>query len=88
VTTTAYDGMARLRHFNPDDDVEPLHPQVAWLRKAIGSVGGREMYGKPVAWINATWDLTGGADGLIADAAVRDRLAEVLRALAAYTAGA
>lgn len=88
VTTTAYDGMARLPHFNPDDDVEALHPEVAGLRAAIcaagglmvctpeyagalpGSfknlldwtVGGGEMYGKPVGWINASWGPTGGAD--------------------------
>ena len=88
VTTTLYDAMERLPHFNPDNDVEPLQPDVAALRAAIGtadavlfctpeyagalpgafknlldwSVGGAEMYGKPVAWINASFGPTGGAE--------------------------
>jgi NAD(P)H-dependent FMN reductase len=81
------------------------------------SVGGGEMSGKPVGWINCSWAHTGaagayaelrtvltytdsvivepacaevpvtrndlGADGLIADPAIRARLAEVMAALAA-----
>lgn len=89
-TTTTFDGLAELPHFNPDDDREPLHPAVAALRKQIGAaeallfctpeyagglpgsfknlldwtVGGGEIYGKPVAWINASSVAapTGGAD--------------------------
>ena len=30
-----YEGLGALPHFNPDDDVEPLHPAVAELRAAI-----------------------------------------------------
>jgi chromate reductase len=30
-----YDGIALLPHFDPDDDVEPPHPEVARLRQAI-----------------------------------------------------
>lgn len=74
-----YTGLADLPHFNPDEDVEPLHPAVAALRAEIAAadavlictpeyagglpgsfknlldwtVGGGEVYGKPVAWINA-----------------------------------
>ncbi|QWF80846.1 NADPH-dependent FMN reductase [Amycolatopsis sp. CA-230715] len=80
VTTTTYDGMAGLPHFNPDDDRDPLPGPVAELRAAIGAasavlfctpeyagalpgsfknlldwtIGGGEMYQKPVAWINAS----------------------------------
>ncbi|MEV6440867.1 NAD(P)H-dependent oxidoreductase [Amycolatopsis sp. NPDC051716] len=85
-----YTGLADLPHFNPDDDRDPLHPEVASLRAALkdadavlictpeyagglpGSfknlldwtVGGGEMYGKPVAWINASSVAapTGGRD--------------------------
>lgn len=75
-----YSGLAELPHFNPDDDVEPLHPAVARLRQQIGSadallfctpeyagalpgslknlldwtIGGGEMSGKPVGWINCS----------------------------------
>lgn len=82
-----YQGMGELPHFNPDDDVEPLHPAVADLRAQIGaaaallfctpeyagalpgsfknlldwSVGGGEIYQKPVAWINASGAPTGAA---------------------------
>ena len=89
VTTVMYDGLDRLPHYNPDDDVEPLDPAVADLRAGIGaadavlfstpeyagalpgsfknvldwSVGGGEIYGKPVAWINASaYGPTGAAD--------------------------
>jgi chromate reductase, NAD(P)H dehydrogenase (quinone) len=30
-----YERMASLPHFDPDDDVEPLHPEVAHLRSAV-----------------------------------------------------
>jgi NAD(P)H-dependent FMN reductase len=30
-----YDGLSRLPHFNPDDDADPLAPEVAELRAAI-----------------------------------------------------
>ena len=72
-----YEGLARLPAFNPDDDYEPLPPEVAELRREIArsdavlfctpeyagalpgsfknlldwTVGGGEIYGKPVAWI-------------------------------------
>ena len=35
VVLTFYEDMADLPHFNPDDDVEPLHPAVAALRSEI-----------------------------------------------------
>jgi NAD(P)H-dependent FMN reductase len=35
VTATLYEGLARLPHFNPDDDHPPLHPEVAALRAAV-----------------------------------------------------
>lgn len=35
VEATLYDGLARLPHFNPDDDAIPLHPAVDDLRRAI-----------------------------------------------------
>ncbi len=35
ITAVLYDGLARLPHFNPDDDRPPLHPAVAELRLAI-----------------------------------------------------
>ena len=88
VSATIYDGLARLPHFNPDDDVEPLPPAVAELRAAIASadaivfstpeyagalpgsfknlldwtVGGGEIYEKPVAWINVATSPTGAAN--------------------------
>ncbi|MGI8667161.1 MAG: NADPH-dependent FMN reductase [Jatrophihabitans sp.] len=75
-----YDGLSRLPHFNPDDDVEPLPPAVADLRARIGAagallfctpeyagalpgtlknlldwtIGGGEMSGKPVGWLNCS----------------------------------
>ncbi len=87
VETVLYEGLDGLPHFNPDDDVEPLHPAVAELRATIGaadavlfstpeyagalpgsfknlldwSIGGGEIYEKPVAWINAS-ALGGAAD--------------------------
>jgi chromate reductase len=30
-----YERMALLPHFDPDDDIDPLHPEVAHLRRAI-----------------------------------------------------
>jgi len=36
VTTSFYDGLATLPHFNPDDDQPPLPEQVSELRTAIG----------------------------------------------------
>ncbi|MEU5094758.1 NADPH-dependent FMN reductase [Streptomyces sp. NPDC020996] len=79
VRTELYEGLARLPHFNPDDDRDPLPAPVAGLRVAIGraagilvctpeyagtlpgsfknlldwTVGGTEIGGKPVAWVNA-----------------------------------
>jgi chromate reductase, NAD(P)H dehydrogenase (quinone) len=35
VHAAVYDGLGDLPHFNPDDDVIPLHPAVATLRSAI-----------------------------------------------------
>jgi NAD(P)H-dependent FMN reductase len=35
ITAVLYEGLARLPHFNPDDDWPPLHPAVAELRAAI-----------------------------------------------------
>ncbi|HEX6452351.1 MAG TPA: NADPH-dependent FMN reductase [Trebonia sp.] len=35
VTAILYAGLARLPHFNPDDDRPPLHPEVAALRAAV-----------------------------------------------------
>ena len=35
VVTIAYDGLAQLPHFNPDDDVDPLPPTVVELRTQI-----------------------------------------------------
>ena len=35
VTADVYDGMARLPHFNPDDDLDPLPPAVVDLRARI-----------------------------------------------------
>jgi NAD(P)H-dependent FMN reductase len=35
VTAVLYEGLARLPHFNPDDDQPPLHPEVAALRAAV-----------------------------------------------------
>ncbi|HEX5497356.1 MAG TPA: NAD(P)H-dependent oxidoreductase [Mycobacteriales bacterium] len=37
VTTTLFDRLSELPHFNPDDDREPLHPTVAELRQGIGA---------------------------------------------------
>jgi len=37
VTTVMYDDLARLPHFNPDDDHDPLPPAVADLRAQIGA---------------------------------------------------
>jgi NAD(P)H-dependent FMN reductase len=33
-----YEGLGRLPHFNPDDDIAPLHPAVADLRMRIADV--------------------------------------------------
>ncbi len=80
VEALLYKDLAALPHFNPDDDVEPLHPAVTALRAAIGAadavlfstpeyagalpgsfknlldwtIGGGEIYEKPVAWVNAS----------------------------------
>ena len=35
IVATFYEGLADLPHFNPDDDVEPLPPAVAALRREI-----------------------------------------------------
>lgn len=88
VTTTLFEGMTALPHFNPDDDHDPLPEPVAALRAAIAqaqavlistpeyagalpgsfknlldwTVGGGEMYQKPVAWINVSSSPTGAAN--------------------------
>ena len=92
VTAHVFTAMARLPHFNPDDDVEGggLDPAVVALRAAIAAadallistpeyagalpgsfknlldwtIGGGEIDGKPVAWINVAGAAapTGGAD--------------------------
>ena len=36
-TAVIFDGLARLPHFNPDDDTDPLDPAVMQLRSAIGA---------------------------------------------------
>jgi len=80
VEVDLYEGLALLPHFNPDDDVDPLHPEVIDLRSRIemadavlfstpeyagalpGSfknlldwtVGGTEIDGTPVAWVNCS----------------------------------
>ena len=87
IEATLYEGMTGLPHFNPDDDVDPLPPAVAELRREIAgadavlfctpeyagalpgtfknlldwTVGGPEMYGKPVAWVNASGSPTRAA---------------------------
>lgn len=84
---TAFEGLASLPHFNPDDDHDPLPDAVAALRAAIAradavlistpehagtlpgsvknlldwTVGGTEMTGKPVAWVNVAPDPRRGA---------------------------
>lgn len=35
VSAVLYEGLARLPHFNPDDDQPPLHPEVMALREAV-----------------------------------------------------
>lgn len=89
VTSTTFEGLGALPHFDPDDDVEPLAPPVAALRSAIAgadavlfstpeyagtlpgsfknlldwTVGGGEIYEKPVAWVNVAAEGRGiGAD--------------------------
>jgi NAD(P)H-dependent FMN reductase len=37
VDCVVYDGLARLPPFNPDDDVEPLHPAVADMRQRMSA---------------------------------------------------
>lgn len=39
VEAVLYEHMADLPHFNPDDDIDALHPAVADLRTAIGGAG-------------------------------------------------
>ena len=88
VIADAFDGTGLLPHYNPDDDVDPLHPAVADYRRRIVAadavlfstpeyagalpgafknaldwmVGGTEITGKPVAWINPSTGPTGAAD--------------------------
>jgi chromate reductase len=83
-----YEGLGDLPLFNPDDDVDPVHPAVAGLRAQIQSadallistpeyagalpgsfknllewtVGGGDIYTKPVAWINASTSPAGAVD--------------------------
>lgn len=148
IVATLFPGMARLPHFNPDDDREgqQVHAAVADLRSHVAAadallvctpeyagalpgalknllewtVGDAGTYGKPVAWINAASPAapTGardaheslrkvlgyvaaeivedacrripvrrdavGADGLIADPAIREQIADMLTALARH----
>ncbi|HMG25887.1 MAG TPA: NADPH-dependent FMN reductase [Acidimicrobiia bacterium] len=146
VEAILYEHVADLPHFNPDDDLDPLHPAVADLRTTIGAAGAvlfstpeyagalpgsfknlldwaigdaqtGSIYEKPVAWINpsprgaadgvaslrtvlgyahaeivedACVDIpiapaALGDDGLVADSAIRDRLAAALATLADRT---
>ncbi|MDQ1427014.1 MAG: hypothetical protein QOK39_490 [Acidimicrobiaceae bacterium] len=88
VEVVVFSGLADLPHFNPDDDIEPLPPAVAELRRQIAaadavvfstpeyagalpgsfknlldwSVGGGEIYQKPVAYINTSGSLTAAAN--------------------------
>jgi chromate reductase, NAD(P)H dehydrogenase (quinone) len=39
-SATVFDGLARLPHFNPDDDADPLHPAVVELRSAVAKADG------------------------------------------------
>jgi NAD(P)H-dependent FMN reductase len=101
IDAVAYDGLARLPHFNPDDDPPggPVPEAVSELRAAVGAadavlfctpeyagslpgsfknlldwtVGGGEMYGKPVAWINVS-----GAQAPTGGAGAHDALRAVL----------
>jgi chromate reductase len=92
VSAKLYEGLAALPAFNPDDDHDPLPPEVARLREEIAradgvllctpeyagtlpgslknlldwTVGGGEMYGMPVAWINVAAPGRGtGADAAL-----------------------
>ncbi len=88
VNADLFDGTGRLPHYNPDDDVDPSHPEIADYRRRIAAadavlfstpeyagalpgtfknaldwmVGGTEITGKPVAWINPSTGPTGAAD--------------------------
>jgi chromate reductase, NAD(P)H dehydrogenase (quinone) len=99
VTALLYDGLARLPHFNPDDDHPPLPPPVVDLREHIAradavlfctpeyagalpgsfknlldwTVGGAELYGKPVAWINVAAE----GRGVLAEASLKTVLGYV-----------
>lgn len=92
VDALLYDALADLPAFNPDDDVDPLHPRVAALRSELArsdavlfstpeyagalpgsfknlldwTVGGGELYGKPVAWIT----VAAGGRGVNAEASL------------------
>lgn len=39
-SATVFDGLARLPHFNPDDDTDPLDPEVVELRCALDAADG------------------------------------------------
>ncbi|MCU1487605.1 MAG: NADPH-dependent reductase [Actinomycetia bacterium] len=142
-TFDRYAGLSGLPHFDPDADVDPLHPAVAELRRRIAeadavlfstpeyagtlpgsfknlldwTVGGGEIYEKPVAWVNvaaagramgahetlrlvlgyvgarivegACADVPVPRDavdgGKLVDPKIRDQLADVVRALLAYS---
>jgi chromate reductase, NAD(P)H dehydrogenase (quinone) len=144
VSVTAFEGLATLPPFNPDDDVDPLPAAVQTLRAACGAadslllsvpeyagalpgsfknlldwtVGGTELSRMPVGWINVSVSPTGavaaheelrrvlgfveadvvdaacadiavpraavGDDGLVTEDALRKRVVDVLRALAAH----
>ncbi len=37
ISAALYEGLAKLAHFNPDDDRDPLDPAVAGLRARLGA---------------------------------------------------
>lgn len=89
-TAEMYDLAGTLPHFDPDDDHDPLPPEVVGLRERLAAadavlistpeyagalpgsfknlldwtIGGAEMYGRPVAWVNIAGPAapTGAAD--------------------------
>ncbi|MET9171279.1 NADPH-dependent FMN reductase [Streptomyces misionensis] len=65
VRAELYEGLARLPHFNPDDDTDPLPAPVAGLREAIGRAAGMlictpEYAGTLPGWFKNLLDWTVG----------------------------